>query len=81
VAVRVRLFAAARDAAGTGEDAVDPGPLPEVLATLEARYGARFAAVLGVATVLVDGSAVEHDADVAVPDGAELAILPPFSGG
>jgi sulfur-carrier protein len=79
--VRVRLFAAARDVAGRGEDTVSAGPLTDVLGTLEERYGERFAAVLSVATVLVDGSAVGRDAPVAVPDGAEVAILPPFSGG
>ena len=81
MAVRVRLFAAARDAAGTAEETFPAGPLPELLAALESRHGPRFAAVLEVATVLVDGSAVDRRAEVDVPDEAEVAILPPFSGG
>jgi len=78
--VRVRLFAAVREAAGVAEVEVPPGTLGSVLADLSERFGERFSAVLGYASVLVDG---ERRADPAtpVPDGAELAVLPPFSGG
>jgi molybdopterin synthase sulfur carrier subunit len=79
--VRVRLFAALREAAGTGEDSVDPGPLPAVLDVLRARYGDAFARRLAASSVLLDGSSVPRDAAVDVPDGAELALLPPVSGG
>jgi sulfur-carrier protein len=81
VAVRVRLFAALREAAGTGEDVLAPGPLPALLEVLRQRHGQRFADVLAICTVLVDGSAVSREATVDVPDGAELALLPPVSGG
>jgi sulfur-carrier protein len=78
--VRVRLFAALREAAGVAEVEVAPGTLGSVLADLRGRFGERFGAVLGYASVLVDG---ERRSDPAspVPDGAELALLPPFSGG
>jgi molybdopterin converting factor small subunit len=36
--------------------------------------------VLGYSSVLVDGERW-HDRAAPVPDGAELALLPPFSGG
>lgn len=81
MSVQVRLFAAVREAAGTDETTVEAGPLPAVLAELRDRYGERFATRLAVCSVLVDGSAVPIDATVEVPDGAEVAVLPPFSGG
>jgi len=81
VAVRVRMFAALREAAGTGEAEIDPGPLPDVLAVLCHTYGEPFASRLAVCTVLLDGSAVRPNEPVMVVDGAELALLPPASGG
>ena len=81
VAVRVRMFAALREAAGTGEAEIDPGPLPDVLAVLCHAYGEPFASRLAVCTVLLDGSAVRPNEPVMVVDGAELALLPPASGG
>ena len=44
------------------------------------RFGDHFAAVLGYSSVLVDGRRWPDPA-APVPDGAELALLPPFSGG
>ncbi|HVM00623.1 MAG TPA: MoaD/ThiS family protein [Egibacteraceae bacterium] len=81
MAVRVRLFAALREAAGTSETTASPGPLPTVLDELRARYDERFAARLAVCAVLVDGNPTPLDAPVDVPDGGEVALLPPFSGG
>lgn len=79
--VRVRLFAAVRDAAGTAEATVEPAQLGDLLAGLAERYGEPFARHLGACSVLIDGQPVRHDAPVDVHDGAELAILPPVSGG
>ncbi|MDP8977741.1 MAG: MoaD/ThiS family protein, partial [Actinomycetota bacterium] len=79
--VRVRMFAALREAAGDAETTAAPGRLPVILDALRERYGPMFAERLGLCTVLVDGDAVSRDADVAVPDGAEVALLPPVSGG
>ena len=79
--VRVRLFAAARAAAGEAEVTAEAGELDTLLTALEDRYGPEFAKVLGVATVLVDGSHAERGEGAVVEDGAEVAILPPFSGG
>jgi sulfur-carrier protein len=79
--VRVRLFAALRDAAGTAEDSVPAGALPHLLDTLCERHGATFRARLAISSVLIDGQPVPRGADVAVEDGSELALLPPVSGG
>ena len=81
MAVRVRLFAALRDAAGTSEERVEPAPLRTILEQLCERHGSVFSQRLAISTVLLDGSACGHDDDIAVPDGAELALLPPVSGG
>lgn len=79
--VRVRLFAALREAAGTAEEQVEAGPLADLLEQLSSRHGEVFRARLAISTVLVDGSALPHDSPTAVRDGAELALLPPVSGG
>jgi len=81
MAVRVRMFAALREAAGTGDAEVPPGTLPALLALLRERYGRGFADVLARCSILLDGRVVTPDAPVEVSDGAELALLPPVSGG
>jgi molybdopterin synthase sulfur carrier subunit len=78
--VRVRLFAALREAAGVAELEAPSGPLDAILDALGDRFGDHFATVLGYSSVLVDGERW-HDRAAPVPDGAELALLPPFSGG
>jgi sulfur-carrier protein len=81
MAVRVRLFAALREAAGTAEDSVPAGPLPDVLELLAQRHGPVFRSRLAVSSVLVDGQTVARTAPVHLEDGSELALLPPVSGG
>jgi molybdopterin converting factor small subunit len=75
------MFAALREAAGEDETLVEAGPLPRVLDDLRDRYGELFSARLELCSVLVDGSAVARGAAVEVADGAEVALLPPVSGG
>lgn len=79
--MRVRLFAALREAAGEAECRLASGPVVDLLAQLRARYGEPFTARLTAASVLLDGDAVTHDAARVAADGAELALLPPVSGG
>ena len=79
--VRIRFFAALREAAGEHETALAPGPLSDLLDQLRARYGEPFSSRLTLASVLVDGSAVPRGRDVEVHAGAEVALLPPVSGG
>ena len=75
----LRLFASAREAAGTGADTVDGSTVGEVLDLAVARYGAAFAAVLGTCRVWVNGDAADRSVVVAPSD--EVAVLPPVSGG
>ena len=79
--VSVRLFAAARAAAGVGEVQVDPGSLGTILRALESDYPS-LAEVLPRCSYLIDGVAVHGDPDeIMVGDGLELDVLPPFAGG
>ena len=75
----LRLFASAREAAGTGRATVAGATVGEVLDAAVAAYGAHFAAVLGTCKVWVNGD----DASAATPVGEtdEVAVLPPVSGG
>ena len=63
----LRLFAAAREAAGTGRDDVPGATVGDVLDAAVARYGDGFAAVLERCKVWRNGD--------------EVAVLPPVSGG
>lgn len=76
---RIRLFAAAREAAGTGSDIVDGTTVAEVLAAATQRYGSRFDDVLRTCRVWVNGDDVSSDTAVGPDD--EVAVLPPVSGG
>ena len=75
----LRLFAAAREAAGRSVDEVPGATVAEVLAAARARYGVAFAEVLAASGVWVNGEPVDLDAPVADED--EVAVLPPVSGG
>ena len=75
----LRLFASAREAAGTGRDTVEARTVGEVLAAACARYGEGFAAVLEGCRVWVNGEPAAGDDPVTADD--EIAVLPPVSGG
>ncbi len=80
--VHVRLFAGARQAAGTGSDVlefVEPLTVAAALGLLRERYGADFGRVLDHSKVWVDGEPAE--AELGLRPGNELAVLPPVSGG
>lgn len=77
--VVLRLFAAARESAGTGRDDIDGATVAEVLDAACRRYGERFEAVLATSKVWVNGSPAEPGDPVA--PGDEVAVLPPVSGG
>lgn len=80
MAVRVRLFAALREAAGTSETAAAAGSLQAVLDELARTHGPEFARVTRIATAVLEGERLA-DPLHPIPDGAELALLPPVSGG
>ena len=75
----VRLFAQAREAAGTGRDELGGSTVGEVLAGARQRYGDAFAAVLATSKVWVNGEPASESDALSATD--ELAVLPPVSGG
>jgi molybdopterin synthase sulfur carrier subunit len=75
----MRLFASAREAAGTGSDVFDGATVGDVLAAAEARYGPRFADVLGTCRIWLNGGETTAESPVGPSD--EVAVLPPVSGG
>jgi len=79
--VRLRLFAAAREAAGRTEDTFDAATLGEALDHARAAYGEPFVSVLGTARVWVNGDEPADGDATALKDGDEVAVLPPVSGG
>ncbi|MEO5724511.1 MAG: MoaD/ThiS family protein [Ilumatobacteraceae bacterium] len=75
----LRLFASAREAAGTGSAEFEGATVGEVLAGAVHRYGGHFEQVLGTSKVWLNGEAA--DSSDAVGDRDEVAVLPPVSGG
>ncbi|SCG60162.1 MoaD/ThiS family protein [Micromonospora coxensis] len=77
----VRYYAGARAAAGRTEETASAGRcLDELVGELVRRHGDRMAAVLAVASFLVDGVAC-HDRRAPLPAGVTIDVLPPFAGG
>jgi sulfur-carrier protein len=75
----LRLFASAREAAGTDRDRIPGATVGEVLDGARARYGSPFDEVLAGCRVWCNGEPVE--ASMPVADDDEVAVLPPVSGG
>jgi molybdopterin synthase sulfur carrier subunit len=80
-AVRLRLFAQAREAAGRAEDRFDTETLGDLLDAARARYGASFGAVLDRARVWVNGDEPLAGSATLLAEDDEVAVLPPVSGG
>lgn len=81
----IRYWAAAKAEAGTGEEPYRAVTLAEALQQARARHcdRPRFAQVLGTCSFLVDDRPVgrRDHAQVPLPDGGTLEVLPPFAGG
>lgn len=75
----LRLFAAAREAAGTGQATFDGATVADVLTAAVGAYGEPFRAVLEHCKVWVNGEPAEPHTAVGAAD--EVAVLPPVSGG
>lgn len=73
------MFAAAREAAGTGRDHFPGATVGEVLEAAGRRYGEGFVAVLHTSGVWVNGQPASSGDAVGEDD--EVAVLPPVSGG
>ncbi|MEI6109606.1 MAG: MoaD/ThiS family protein [Actinomycetes bacterium] len=79
MAVTVRLFAAARAAAGVSQLEVAAGSVQGILDSLVKIHPA-LRQVLPQCSYLLDELAL-HDLGFQVNDGSTLDILPPFAGG
>jgi sulfur-carrier protein len=75
----LRLFASAREAAGTGRAEVPGATVGEVLDAACDRFGPAFVEVLEGCRVWLDGEPADRDDPVEAV--AEVAVLPPVSGG
>lgn len=75
----MRLFASAREAAGTGTDVFEGSTVSDVLTQAEQRYGPRFGDVLKTCRIWVNGDDARADTPIGPSD--EVAVLPPVSGG
>ena len=77
--VKVRLFAALRDLAGSSEVEVEGSTVAELVDALSLRYGERFGGIARVGSVVVDGE--RATAERRLDGEEEVALLPPVSGG
>jgi molybdopterin converting factor small subunit len=75
----VRLFAGAREAAGTGHAELPGATVSEILDAARVCFGDDFGAVLATCRIWVNGE--QADEATAVGEYDEVAILPPVSGG
>ena len=76
---RLRLFAQAREAAGTAEANLDGDTVGEVLDAATECFGGSFEELLATCRVWVNGEPAERGDPVA--DSDEVAVLTPVSGG
>lgn len=76
---RLRLFAQARELAGTATTEISGATVEAVLASAAQRFGEDFEAVLAHCAVWVNGEPA--DRSVQLDPGDEVAVLPPVSGG
>ncbi|GLU49164.1 MoaD/ThiS family protein [Nocardiopsis ansamitocini] len=81
----MRYWAAAKDAAGTGEETLDADSLAEALDLVRGRRSGdhRFLEVLRRSSLLVNGVSVgkRPPAGVSLSNGWVVEVLPPFAGG
>lgn len=76
---RVRLFAGAREAAGTARAEIAGETVGDVLDAAAAQWGEPFTAVLTRCAVWVNGEPADRSVRISPDD--EVALLPPVSGG
>lgn len=79
----IRLFAAAREIAGTAELRLEANSVAGLCEQLVERFGADLERLLPVCSLLIDGRVVRirDHADLALSPEATIDILPPFAGG
>ncbi len=79
--MRLRFFAAAREATGCATTDVDAETLGDALVAAREAYGPGLAAVLDCARVWVNGDEPPDGTRARLHDGDEVAVIPPVSGG
>ncbi|MGF1599461.1 MAG: MoaD/ThiS family protein [Acidimicrobiales bacterium] len=77
--VTLRLFAQARESAGTNKADLPGDTVGDVLDEACHRFGDAFTQVLAGSKIWLNGTQTERSAPVV--DGDEVAVLPPVSGG
>jgi sulfur-carrier protein len=79
----IRYWAAARDAAGVGEEAYDAATLSAALEAARARHGEEFSRVLARCSFVVDDvpAGTRDPTLVELSAGGTVEVLPPFAGG
>jgi molybdopterin synthase sulfur carrier subunit len=65
----LRMFASAREAAGTGREEIDGANVGEVLAIAGTRYGRTFVDVLATCRIWVNGDDADESTPVTARDG------------
>lgn len=75
----LRLFAQARECAGTAQIGVDGDTVGDVLDRAGLRFGPSFVAVVAVSAIWLNGDPATRATPVG--DNDEVAVLPPVSGG
>jgi len=75
----LRLFAQAREAAGTSKAEFEAETVGGVLDAASQAFGADFDAILGGSKVWLNGDPATREQPVGARD--EVAVLPPVSGG
>ena len=75
----LRMFAGAREAAGTSRDEFDAATVDQLLAEADERYGADFVVIRAASRIWLNGDAATGDEPIGASD--EVAVLPPVSGG
>ncbi|MSZ30043.1 MAG: MoaD family protein [Actinobacteria bacterium] len=78
---RLRLFASAREAAGSSEVEIPVGVLGEIIEAACSRFGPTFAEVVKISRIWVNGEEPFQGLATRIEPGDEVAVLPPVSGG
>jgi molybdopterin synthase sulfur carrier subunit len=84
VTITLRLFAAAREAAGSARVELplsEARTIEDALHVAVARFGDDFAAVLATSRVWLNGDEPSDNEQTTLHEGDEIAVLPPVSGG
>lgn len=78
--IRVRFFAAAREAFGTKERSLSAGTIDELVAVLTKDSSDEARTVLSRSSFLINAIAAT-DRHAVLKDGDTVDVLPPFAGG